>query len=313
MPASPSKPQVHRAPRRPAHVVHRYVAPDAPPPTVSGRWLLAALGITIAAAVLCYWGAICLLFWQGSWQLLYHPNARVAHTPAEAGLSFDDIAFAVTESGQPLLTGWWIPANPATPQGRFTVLYLHGGDGNLGDTVAALTALHTAGVDVFAYDPRGYGQSVFTHPSEASLREDAESALAYLTGARHVAPSSIVLCGQGLGADLALETAAAHPELAGVIVRDPIPDAANAIFADARAHFIPARLFIRDRYDLNVPLASLRIPSLWLVSDSANRGSPQAVQQLAAARNLVRLPSGATGEQQFSDSVARWIASLGSH
>lgn len=313
MSRSRSTSQSKQTPRRAAFDQAPGSARVAPPPTVSGRWLLSALGIVIVAAAVCCWGAVCALFWQGSWQLLYHPTARVMRTPANAGLSFENVGFAVTESGQPLLVGWWIPADPDAPFRRFTVLYLHGGDGNLGDAVDPLATLHAAGVNVFAFDPRGYGQSVFAHPSEASLRQDAESALAYLTGARHIAPDSIVLCGQGLGADLALETGAAHPELGGVIVRDPIPDAANAIFNDARARLVPAHFLVRDRYDLNAPVAAMRIPSLWLFSHVQPGGSPtppQAFQQVTSRKMIVWISDETTEMKQFSDSVTRWLEEL---
>src|ERR1700739_1839216 len=102
----------------------------APPPTVSGRWLLGAIAVAATAAGLCAWGVLCLLFWQGSWQLLYHPTAAIARTPAAVGLTFDPVGFATTDTGAPQLTGWWIPAGSTA---RFTVLYLHGQDGNLGD------------------------------------------------------------------------------------------------------------------------------------------------------------------------------------
>ena len=111
------------------------------PPVVSGRWLLAALCATIAGAAVCCWLALCLLFWQGSWQLLYHPAATISRTPASAGLAFDRIAFASTDAGVPRLKGWWIPAAPGAARARFTVIYLHGQNGNIGDTVDAVVGL----------------------------------------------------------------------------------------------------------------------------------------------------------------------------
>src|ERR1035438_268561 len=115
-------------------------APQAPPPTVSGRWLVTAASLAIVASAACAWLTLCLLFWQGSWQLLYHPTSPVTRTPASAGLAFDSVGFASTEAGQPRLRGWWIPAGAAARYSRYTVLYLHGQDGNLGDAVDAVAA-----------------------------------------------------------------------------------------------------------------------------------------------------------------------------
>ena len=288
-------------------------APSGPPPTVSGRWLLKAVAISIAGAAFCCWAALCLLFWQGSWQLLYHPAAAINRTPVSAGIGFDSVAFATTDTGLTRLTGWWIAADPAGPFRRYTVLYLHGKDGNLGDAVDALAALHAAGLNVLAFDYRGYGQSRFARPSEAHWRQDTEWALQYLAGTRHIAPGEIVLDGDGLGANLALEVAAAHPELAGVILRDPLPDATRTIFDDPRAQLVPARLLVRDRYDLDAPALKLLIPSLWFLHSVASGSEPAAYRKVAPRKMLVWLPPGPAGQKAFAEALTRWLADLPDH
>ncbi len=288
------------------------------PPTVSGRWILVAVPGVVLAAALCAWGVLCLLFWQGSWQLLYHPAAKVARTPADAGLAFSAVGFDPAASGAPQLTGWWIPAAADAHEGSYTLLYLHGQDGNLGEEVDHLAQLHTAGVNVFAFDYRGYGHSEFDRPSEMRWREDADSALRYLTNTRHVSAGTIVLDGNKLGANLALEVAVAHPELAGVVLESPIEDPMSAIFNDGRARLVPARLLVHDRYDLDAAAAAMRIPSLWLLP-SANSGAssraqnPEAFQKITARKMLVWLPQGAMTAKSFSDELSRWIDDLHAH
>jgi pimeloyl-ACP methyl ester carboxylesterase len=284
------------------------------PPTVSGRWLLTAAAISFVGAALCAWGALCLLFWQGSWQLLYHPTAQIARTPASLSLPFDSIGFATNDAGQPQLSGWWIPAANA----KFTVVYLHGQDGNLGDTVDALQSLHLTGVNLLAFDYRGYGQSQFVHPSEARWREDAESALAYLTGTRHLDPKSLILFGSGLGADLALEVAAEHPEIAGIVLDQPLEAPANAIFNDARARMVPAHLLVRDRFDLEGAAAKLRIPSLWfavpLTSGNGVHGrSPTPFEKAGPTKMLVWLAKPASNERDRNQALSRWLSDVQSH
>ena len=222
-----------------------HAKPQVEHPTVSGRWLLIALAISLPAAALCTWGVFCLLFWQGSWQLLYHPTASVTRNPSNIGLAYDQVSFATTNAGAAQLQGWWIPAASA----RYTAVYLHGEAGNLGDTLTALGELQKAGLNVLAFDYRGYGKSQFQHPTEASLRQDANWALEYLTGTRHIDPHSIVIVGDGLGANLALEVAAEHPELAGVMLESPLKDPVSVIFNDARARIVPAHWLVHDRYD----------------------------------------------------------------
>lgn len=294
---------------------HDSGAKHAKPELVSGRWLLAAVCVTLAGAAVCGWLALCVLFLQGSWQLLYRPSPMVKKTPASAGLAFDPVAFAVTDAGVPRLKGWWIPAAQGAAQRRLTVVYLHGRDGNMGDTVDALARLHEAGVNVLAFDYRGYGESQFARPSERNWRQDAEWALQYLTNTRQIDTRTIVLEGTGLGANLALEVAAEHPELAGVIVDSPLADPMAAIFNDARARMVPARLLVRDRYDLDAAAAADRVPVLWFESTAAKepRGvteEPQAYKKIAAHKMIVWVNPAGDIYKQTEDALNRWFDEL---
>ncbi|HUD12438.1 MAG TPA: alpha/beta fold hydrolase [Terracidiphilus sp.] len=286
------------------------------PPTVSGRWLLTAAGATLAAAATCAWLTLCILYWQGSWQLLYHPASAVARTPASVGLAFDPMAFAATEDGEPLLKGWWIPAAPDAPHRQYTVLYLHGQTGNLGDCVDGLAALHAVGVNILAFDYRGYGQSLFAHPSEARWRQDAEWALEYLTATRHVPAGAIVVEGSALGANLALEIAAARPELAGVVLESPLASPVDAIFRDPRSRLVPAHLLVRDRFDADQAATALRIPSLWLLAPSGAKGAldpsehPSGYDRITARKTLVWLTPSDVLDEHFTNEYSRWLDDL---
>lgn len=310
--------QQNTPPTNPAQKKSTASAPStAQPAVVSAGWLLWALGAVLAAAILCAWGTLCLLFWQGSWQLLYHPSAAIARTPAAVGLPFDPIGFAPTDAGQPQLAGWWIPAASGARFSRYTVLYLHSQDGNLSDAVDHLAQLHAAGVNVFAFDYRAYGRSQFMRPSEKHWVEDASRALQYLTTTRHIAMNTIVLVGNNLGANLALEFAASHSQLVGVVLESPLEDPTGAIFNDARARLVPAHLLMRDRYDTDPAATSLRIPSLWFVtvSGASVHGpaeGPAAFQAVSARKMLVWLPSGEKAGSAFTDTLARWLDDVAS-
>lgn len=288
------------------------------PPLVSGRWILAGLGGTVAAAALCAWCTLCILFWQGSWQLLYHPKAAVTETPASVGLAFEAIRFASDDAGQPRLSGWWIPASLDALTARFnryTVLYLHGQDGNLSGTVDELAMLHAAGVNVLAFDYRGYGQSQLARPSETHWRDDAVWALAYLTGTRHIEAGSIVLYGDELGANLAVEVATRHPELGGVVLQQPLINPAAVIFNDPRASLVPARLLARDRYDLKAAAAKLSIPSLWLQQaivpgQLGQTPNTDAFLRVAAPKRLIWLRQAANTQGDCRGALMSWLDEL---
>jgi pimeloyl-ACP methyl ester carboxylesterase len=288
----------------------------SPKPTVSGRWLLGAVAGVVAAAAVCVWLVLCLLFWQGSWQLLYHPTSTVAKTPAGAGLAFDPIGFAATGDGVPQLSGWWIPTASDSRYSRYTVLYLHRQDGNLGDAIPALAQLHDAGVNVFAFDYRGYGQSKFARPSEAHWLEDTGWALDYMTDTRHIDPHTIVVYGEDLGANLALEFAAAHQELAGVVVDSPLADATNPIFSDARAKLVPAHLLVRDRFNLEAAATAIHVPALWLEFDTPSLrqgyGEPTAYGEITSRKTMVWLAPSPHIEYDQTAAFTRWLDDLAS-
>ncbi len=312
-----SKPQPKPASRPQQSASVGSTAPiQSAPPTVSARWLLTALAIVIPAAGFCCWVVFCLLFWQGSWQLLYHPSPTVVRTPSNIDVTYLPVGFATSDAGAPQLQGWWISAGPSA---RYTALYLHSQNGNLGDTLDDLGNLHAANVNVLAFDYRGYGQSQFERPSESRWRQDAEWALQYLATTRHIDPHSTLVVGSDLGANLALEVAAAHPELAGVVLESPLDAPVSAIFNDSRAQIVPARLLVGDRYNMSAPAAALRIPSLWLMpSSAADRAADQAAppalsdafQKVGASKMRLSLSASPDSQQDFVAAFSRWLNDL---
>src|SRR5271156_4159067 len=241
-------------------------------PLASGRWLLGGVAATIGFAAFCVYVTFCLLFWQGQWQLVFKPSRSITATPATAGMTFDEISFDATETGILQLNGWGIPAEPSAPYAAETLIFLHGGSGSLSDTLPRLQALHNLGINVFAFDYRGFGKSLDVHPSQATTYEDADAAWRYLTDTRHVSPSHIVLDGVGLGAAIAADTAHRHPQAPALILEDPLPPTLDSLQFDARTHILPIRLLFHDRFDPTETLARLRIPKLLLYSKQEAAG-----------------------------------------
>ncbi len=228
-------------------------------PLVSGHWLLyAVLGVVTLAAVSAYL-TLCLLFYQGQWQVVFHPSRTIASTPATVGLKYDDVRFDFTGTGTPQLAGWWIPAEPGSFLASRTLLLLHDGRGSLSDLTAQLKTLHSLGINVFAFDYRGFGQSADTHPSEERVYQDADAAWNYLTDTRHLSPGSIVLYGTGLGTTIAAETAIRHPESPALVLENPAPPALSLIEADSRTSILPVRWLFRDRFEIGPRLRTLGV------------------------------------------------------
>jgi pimeloyl-ACP methyl ester carboxylesterase len=227
------------------------------------RWLFSAIAVMLVAAAACAYGALCLLFYQGQWQMLYHPSRTITATPASAGLRYGDIHFDYTETGVPRLAGWWIPAAPDARYSADTILYLHDAKGSLSDYLPQLTAMHNLGINVFAFDYRGFGQSSGAHPTELLANADSDAAWSYLTDTRQLPIQSIAVYGSGTGATFAAALAA-HHAAAALILEDPNPPAREIFHADARARILPLFLLQNETLDPRPVLASLSTPKLFL-------------------------------------------------
>lgn len=279
-PAKPTRTNKTSAPR--------LSRPRNPPEVVDPRWLVKALALTLVGAVICVYATLCFLVYQGRWQLILQPSRTVDRTPASVGLTFESVRFGAAETGQPRLTGWWIPATSETgfepKYAAFTILYLHDGSGSLSNTLPMLARLHQAGLNVFAIDYRGFGASdTSTHPSDTRMTEDASDALDYLTSTRHIPARHIIPYGADLGAALAANLAGSHPDLPAVILDNPNPDPAATAAASYSSHLIPVRLLFGDQFDIATPVATLTTPKLLIAggpSASNSARGPASLQNL---------------------------------
>jgi len=283
--------------------------PAGAPEVVDAGWLLKALFIVIGGAALCGYLAICLLVYQGGWQLVLHPVAQIAKTPA---IPFEPIRFDASATGLPRLSGWWLPAASATPTTR-TVLFLHDGAGNLSSNVAQLTLLHQLNLNVFAFDYRGFGQSDPPHPTESRMTEDTLAAYNYLTDARHIAPATIVPYGVGLGAPLAAGLAQSHPgTFSDIVIDNPDPDAAPRQSRDTRSRLIPTRLLLQEHFNLTTPLNAIATPRLFLIGGPGNTAPQRDADITTYARSVrdpkltVTLPSGAA-DSAYLQAISRFL------
>jgi pimeloyl-ACP methyl ester carboxylesterase len=301
-------------------------APRSALQIVDPVWLVKALALTLAASVLCVYATLCLLVYQGSWQLILHPVRTIDRTPGSVGLGYSDVRFGAAETGQPRLTGWWIPAQSAPPPGSplnlqtvpkyaaFTVLYLHDGSGSLSNTIPALARLHQAGLNVFAIDYRGFGASdAFLHPSDARMAEDAAAALDYLIATRHIPARDLIPYGTGLGASLAANLAHTHPELPAVILDNPDPDPASTATTSRPSHILPMRLLFGKSFDIDGPIATLATPKLLIAGGPAVTGATRDATQMqtlfktaASPKTTLTLPLG-RGDADYQAALSRFV------
>jgi hypothetical protein len=238
-------------------------------PLVSHHWILAGIGLMVVASLIALYFAIALLFWQGQWQLIFHPSRSVASTPANHGLPFDDVHFDATETGQTRLNGWWIPADASLSSQQAAILYLHDARGSLADALPDILELHALGKDVFAFDPRGFGKSEWAKPSEEHWDQDADAALYYLASVRHIGPSHLIVVGRGLGGTVAANLAMKHPQIHSLVMIDPQPPVLGLLKTPRWTHILPVRLLARDRFNPERALSSRSLDKLFLLPANA--------------------------------------------
>ena len=128
------------------------------------------------------------------------------------------------------------PTKADLPEGRATILYLHGNGGHIGYRGDRVRPFIDAGFGVLLVEYRGYGGNP-GRPSEQGLMSDARAALVFLNTAGAL-PAATVLYGESLGNTLAgaiaAEQAAAGQPVAALVLEAPFSSV-----SDVAAHHYP--------------------------------------------------------------------------
>ena len=269
----------------PAHPSRPRNYQSEPPEVVDPGWLLKAAAAVVAVGLLCSYIMLCVFFSMGQWQFVLHPSRTVSKTPAALQLAFTPVRFGDDVSGQPQLTGWWIPSDsPADP----AVIMLHSQTGSMSDALPAARALHDARLNVLLFDYRGYGQSSGRHPSQALMQHDATSAVQFVQDKESAPAGSLLVYGEGLGASLAVNLAGSHPAVKGIILVEADGDTLSRVEADQRSRIVPIGLLFHERFPLADPLSRLRTPKLLI---SYTHGTaPLDAQRAADPKITAELP-----------------------
>jgi hypothetical protein len=315
---------------------HSSAISQAPPEIVSGRWLVKALLATLFAAAAALYCTVCLLFYQGQWQFVFFPPKQnrapvnVSQLAASSSLPIADVKFNYTEQGIPRLDGWWIPAVSAVPPDKssaagsrenrngpvtnpLVILFCPDGRTTLPDNMAAFQAFHALGVNVFAFDYRGFGQSTPGHPSEGKSYADGVAALKYLTDRRHIPPSHIVLYGAGVGAAVAAHVAQQSPEVAGLILENARPSFAKKVKREQHIHVLPLWLIFPERFQITRIVPQIRCPKLFLMP-AGNSEATRLFRQASAPKFLAAIGT-ESGPSMYSQpawqqAVQRFLSAL---
>jgi fermentation-respiration switch protein FrsA (DUF1100 family) len=192
--------------------------------------------------------------------LVFQPGARKIDIPdAALALKQREVTFHAADSTR--LTAWIIPAANAGPDAPW-VLISHGNYGNIGfgGRPQFYAWFRDLGVNLFAYDYRGFGASDGL-PSESGVYADADAAYRYLTDALHVPPSRIILFGHSLGTGVTIELAR-HVPAAGMVLEDAYTSVANR--GQEVFPLLPIKLIAKSKFASIEKVGALKLPKLFL-------------------------------------------------
>lgn len=129
-------------------------------------------------------------------EFLFQPNPDIEIYPSDLGMDYEDL-YLETPDGE-TINAWYIPYD----DNASTVLYCHGNKGNIGGYLPHLRILHNCGLNVLAFDYRGYGEST-GHPTEDGTYIDARCAWDYLTTDHDTDPATVIVYGRSMGGPIA--------------------------------------------------------------------------------------------------------------
>ena len=245
------------------------------------RGLIAALAAAYVLIVSAIW------YWQASF--IFQPSPDVNTTPGDLGVKFEKVALPIG-SGQ--LAGWWVPSqNPRAA----TLLYSHGNANNIGSNAQDVVQFQKAGLNVFIYDYRGYGESTGGPPREKLAYEDAERAWTYLVSERRIAPATIVIYGHSLGGVVAIDLARKHADAGALIAESTLTSIADMAGGIGIGKLLPVRLILTERFDAISKIGSVHLPTLILQGQEDTRHLPMGRRLYEAAnepKQLAVIPNG---------------------
>ena len=222
--------------------------------------LLLGIGGVFAIAYL----SACLYLLLRQNHFIFKPPTVIRSTPKSFNLDYQEVWLpvqtALDKSSQ--IHGWWVPA--ATSEAKVWV-FLHGNGSTIGDEVKRAFCFHQLGYSTFLFDYRGYGRSIDKFPTEASVYEDVEIVLNYLTQKLKIPSKQIFLYGHSLGGAIAIEMALRHPEIAGLAVEGTFTSM-KAMVGHLYRQFgiFPVNFLLHQRFDSLNKVQSLQMPLLFL-------------------------------------------------
>jgi uncharacterized protein len=244
---------------------------------------------------------------------VYVPTSRFDREGDWLGRPWEDVYFEAADGTR--LNGWFFPCDTGSRNPQVVILLCHGNAGNISHRFEKYSVLLELGVNVFAFDYRGYGRSAGT-PGEKGTYLDALAAHAWLVR-KGFSPTNVVGLGESLGGGIVSELARRAP-LGGMILQSTftsVPRLGKELFP-----WLPVGWLARIHYDTLGKLSEIRVPTLILHSRGDTLiGFHHAEQNFEAASDpkWLRELSGdhnetlSAGRSQYQSAIREFLVSSG--
>lgn len=186
---------------------------------------------------------------------------------------------AVTTTDGAVIRGWHL--RYGAENADFLILLFHGNAGHRGMRTRWYWIAKTLRVDVLAIDYHGYGDSE-GHPSERTLRMDAEAAWNFAVETLQYPTQALVILGESLGGGVGVQLAADKcregTPPAGLILVATFNSMVDV--ADNRFPWMPVRRVLSDHYRSDLKIPDVTCPVLQF------HGADDTIVPLALAKRL---------------------------
>ena len=272
------------------------------------NWPKTILAWAVMLGLIAYVGIIVYLLLNQK-NMIYHPEGRQVSAPA-ARFSLHEQRVSYPSTEGVILTAWVVPAKELDEFKGMWMLICHGNLGNIGfgQRPEFYSFMRDTGVNLFAFDYRGYGDSTGS-PDELGLYADAQASYDYLTKTMHIAPDHIVIFGHSLGSGVAIELASKVPA-AGLIIEGAYTSVAQR--GQEIYPYLPINLVSTQRFASIDRIGSVTTPKLFLHSPE-DRIIPFAHGQklFAAAQGIKRFVDVKGGHQNaYSLDKAKYYGAV---
>ena len=182
---------------------------------------------------------------------IFFPYRLVEVLPSASGLEFEDISFVTPDKEE--LNAWFFPS----PGAKKVLLFFHGNAGNISHRLEKISIFKKLGLQVFIIDYRGYGRSS-GKPSENGIYIDAQASYDYLISEKKFSPENVILFGESLGAQAAVDLASKN-QVAAIILEGSFTSAKD--MSRAIYPFLPT-IFLSVKFDSLAKITKIRCPKL---------------------------------------------------